>query len=152
MDSFHLLLFLQSRITIERTFGQIVNRWGVLWQPMRFSLPRVSSIVQAILRLHNFGINFDLRNGRQFKFRGHWSVPVKFKTATEHDPLGEALDDERFIPAQVAADEVAREECADRHLTLAQYGHSATREAIRLLIGADASQCRPATRRGPASK
>ena len=50
----------QVRITIERTFGIFVQRWGIFWQPLKFSLSNCIKIVHACCRLHNFCINRNL--------------------------------------------------------------------------------------------
>lgn len=50
----------QVRITIERTFGIFVQRWGIFWQPLKYSLPNCIKIVHACCRLHNFCINRNL--------------------------------------------------------------------------------------------
>ena len=47
----------QVRITIERTFGIFIQRWGIFWKPLKFSLPNCIKIVHACCRLHNFCIN-----------------------------------------------------------------------------------------------
>jgi DDE superfamily endonuclease len=47
----------QARITIERAFGMLVARWGILWRSMSCSLVHSLWVVQAVLRLHNFAIN-----------------------------------------------------------------------------------------------
>jgi hypothetical protein len=93
---------------------------------------------QTVLRLHNFGINWGLAHGRTFLFRGMpmtWMVPVTLGRCSLADPAGEALADDRFVPNNdpdhVIAREVAREECAMRECSLADYGQSGVREAIR---------------------
>jgi hypothetical protein len=47
------------RITIECAFGMLVHRWGILCKPMSTKLPisKVTSIVRALCRLHNFCID-----------------------------------------------------------------------------------------------
>lgn len=50
----------QVRITIERTFGIFVQRWGIFWQPLKFNLSNCVRIVHACCRLHNFCINRNL--------------------------------------------------------------------------------------------
>ena len=52
-DSFN---FYQSqlRITIERAFGVLVCRWGILWKPLRVKLASMPVVVRACLHLHNF--------------------------------------------------------------------------------------------------
>jgi hypothetical protein len=46
----------QIRITIERTFGIFVARWGILWKSLEYPLEQTVAIVQACCRLHNFAI------------------------------------------------------------------------------------------------
>ena len=54
-DSFN---FYQSqlRITIERAFGVLVSRWGILWKPLRMKLDTMPATVRACIHLHNFCI------------------------------------------------------------------------------------------------
>lgn len=47
----------QVRIRIECTFGIFVRRWGILWKPLRFDVPKCAAVVQACCRLHNFCID-----------------------------------------------------------------------------------------------
>ena len=42
-----------QRIHIERAFGMLVARWGVLWRPMRCTLERATHIVRACMVLNN---------------------------------------------------------------------------------------------------
>ncbi len=62
-------------------------------------------------------------------------VPVTLGRCSPADPAGEALADDRFVPNNdpdhVLAREVPREECVMRECTLADYGESGVREAIR---------------------
>jgi hypothetical protein len=48
----------QIRITIERAFGILVHRWGILRRPMSMSIRKVPAIVICLMRLHNFCINY----------------------------------------------------------------------------------------------
>ena len=41
------------RTTIERCFGILVRRWGILWRPLRFSVRRNNALLLALCRLHN---------------------------------------------------------------------------------------------------
>lgn len=52
-DSFNFYLS-QIRITIERVFGMIVKRWGILWKPLRFGLSFAVEVVHACMRLHSY--------------------------------------------------------------------------------------------------
>lgn len=42
-----------QRITIERAFGILVRRWGILWRPISYSLTKVPKIIRVCAMLHN---------------------------------------------------------------------------------------------------
>jgi len=42
-----------KRITIERVLGMIVRHFGMLWQPIEYSLVKVPTIFRAMCKLHN---------------------------------------------------------------------------------------------------
>ena len=44
----------QLRITIERTFGIFIRRWGIFWRALDYELCFICEIIQACCRLHNF--------------------------------------------------------------------------------------------------
>ncbi|CAM9349997.1 unnamed protein product [Phaeothamnion confervicola] len=44
----------QLRITVERTFGLLVGRWGILWSLLRLDLCNVPRVLSALPLLHNF--------------------------------------------------------------------------------------------------
>jgi hypothetical protein len=46
----------QVRITIERAFGLLVQRFGILWSPIKYEINFTAEIVHACCRLHNFCI------------------------------------------------------------------------------------------------
>jgi DDE superfamily endonuclease len=52
-DSFN---FFQSSLCVhvEQAFGIFVKRFGILWRPLEFDLPRASRIVYACALLHNY--------------------------------------------------------------------------------------------------
>lgn len=52
MLSFNNILSSQ-RITIERAFGILVRRWGILWKPITYRLDKVATIVRVCAMLHN---------------------------------------------------------------------------------------------------
>ena len=64
MRSFNHTLSSQ-RITIERAFGQLVRRWGILWGPNSARLSKVSLMVQCCAKLHNICVERWLINGRR---------------------------------------------------------------------------------------
>ena len=52
----------QLRITIERAFGILVHRWGILRRPLSMSILKVPAIVTCLMRLHNLCIDYDSRH------------------------------------------------------------------------------------------
>ena len=46
----------QVRITIERAFGILVHRWGILRRPLSISILKVPPLVMCLMKLHNFCI------------------------------------------------------------------------------------------------
>lgn len=54
-DAYNFYL-LQLRITIERAFGVLVHRWVILRAPLVVPLPKVTALVESLIRLHNFCI------------------------------------------------------------------------------------------------
>ena len=56
-----------QRITIERAFGILVRRWGILWKPISYSLCRVAKIARVCAMLHNICVDrWLLKNPRLF--------------------------------------------------------------------------------------
>ena len=52
----------QLRVTIECSFGVLVNRWSLLRRPLCFKLERIGPLVMCLCRLHNYCIKCRLRN------------------------------------------------------------------------------------------
>lgn len=57
-DSFNFHLSGGNRNVIERAFGLLTKRWGILWRKLDFRLHRVPQIVLACASIHNFLIDF----------------------------------------------------------------------------------------------
>ena len=51
----------KNRIFVECAFGEIDRRWGILWRPLEGSLTRKTSIIDAALKLHNFIVDFRMK-------------------------------------------------------------------------------------------
>ena len=53
----------QLRINIECSFGMLVNRWGMLRQPMpqRYTIKKITSMVHCLCRLHNFLVDVNIQ-------------------------------------------------------------------------------------------
>jgi hypothetical protein len=52
------------RVTIERAFGQLVRRFGILWKPIEFDVSNIPLLVTTCAILHNICINRWLLNGK----------------------------------------------------------------------------------------
>lgn len=59
-----------QRITIERAFGILVRRWGILWRPILFALHRVATIVKVCAKLHNVCVDRWVQRGRPMNRKG----------------------------------------------------------------------------------
>jgi len=55
-DAFNFFLS-QVRQTIERSFGILNARWGVLWRALRVTLADCGNLLGALMKLHNFIID-----------------------------------------------------------------------------------------------
>jgi hypothetical protein len=44
----------RMRQNVERAFGLLVARFGVLWRPLRCEFERIPGLLNALCRLHNF--------------------------------------------------------------------------------------------------
>lgn len=53
-DAFNYYLSRGCHNIIERLFGQVHQRFGILWRPILFPLRKVPIIVMAVFQLHNF--------------------------------------------------------------------------------------------------
>ena len=92
MRSFNHTLSSQ-RITIERAFGQLVRRWGILWCANSSRLKNVSLMVQCCAKLHNVCVDRWLIEGR----RGGIDVTTQLEIVPEQmnmDDLYRPDDDE----------------------------------------------------------
>ena len=50
------------RIHIERAFGQLVRRWGILWRALEMRLTAAITIIECCARLHNLCVDSWLRD------------------------------------------------------------------------------------------
>ena len=55
-DSFNFHLS-QLRVKVEQSFGILVQRWRILWRPLRVAFDRRPKLIRALLHLHNFFID-----------------------------------------------------------------------------------------------
>jgi transposase len=52
-DAFNFMLS-QQRQAVERTFGILQSRWGILWRPLRIKFDNLSLLLHTLCRLHNY--------------------------------------------------------------------------------------------------
>jgi hypothetical protein len=52
-DAFNFMLS-QQRQAVERTFGILYSRWGILWRPLRVKFDNLSLLLHTLCRLHNY--------------------------------------------------------------------------------------------------
>jgi hypothetical protein len=52
-DAFNFKLS-QQRQAVERTFGLLYSRWGILWRPLRVKFDNLALILHTLCRLHNY--------------------------------------------------------------------------------------------------
>ena len=57
------------RMAVECAFGEIVRRWGILWQPLEMKFNRRARFVGACIKLHNFCVDrrLELEEGTIFE-------------------------------------------------------------------------------------
>jgi hypothetical protein len=87
-----------QRITIERAFGQLVRRWGILWKAIEFGLDKVPVIVIVAAKLHNICVDRWIKRGKtQMEIPDHmqleWSDPddLEIKTRLNNEFLGDSV-------------------------------------------------------------
>ena len=50
-DSFNFYLS-QLRVKVEQSFGILVQRWGILWRPLRVAFDGRPKLIRALFHLH----------------------------------------------------------------------------------------------------
>lgn len=85
-----------QRITIERAFGILVRRWGILWRPISYSLSKSAKIARVCAMLHNVCVDRWLLNNRSGYEGGHEREHLKLSDVPDQvgvdDPM--PADDE----------------------------------------------------------
>ena len=81
----------QLKITIERAFGVLVHRWGILRAPLIIPLAKVGPLVETLIRLHNFCIDqnelsvFDVPKSNNDNVAGNVAVSQLFGNASDSE-------------------------------------------------------------------
>jgi hypothetical protein len=92
-DAFNYLLSNGSRNGVERAFGHLYARWGILWRPIQFKFEKIPKIVMACCRLHNFLIDIrDLEKPILGSGLGYFGSRVNRRGDSEQlrQPLGQS--------------------------------------------------------------
>ena len=91
------------RIYVECAFGEMYKRWGILWRPLAFRLQHNMKIIDSVLRLHNYIIQYEMDND--------------IRTFDRNDDMFINMEMSRFFSANIdnfvgifTDDEVANEE------------------------------------------
>jgi hypothetical protein len=88
-DAFNYYFSGGKRNVIERVFGVMYQRWGILWRPLLYKLQIIPFIMYTICRLHNFLIDVkdmeelpSLGSGMgYFGSQGNHGLPEQERTA-----------------------------------------------------------------------
>jgi hypothetical protein len=105
-----------QRITIERAFGILVRRWGILWRPIAFSLCKVAKIVRVCAMVHNICVDRWIINNPSRFGRGlqHWpEAPSQWGTddlSPADDEIIERLHNNYVTARARSADSFARDQ------------------------------------------
>ena len=71
-DAFNYFLSLQRQV-IERAFGILIQRWGLLWRPLRISYSHRGLAVRVACKLHNICIDQGTLISPEYMCSGHGS-------------------------------------------------------------------------------
>lgn len=87
--------FLQSskRVIIERAFGLLVKRWGILWRPIEVLFARRIPLITACMKLHNFCVDHRVPEPAFREAAGRCEVqPDEWRTPPRVNENGGPLD------------------------------------------------------------
>jgi DDE superfamily endonuclease len=84
-----------QRITIERAFGQLIRRWGILWCSNSSRLKNVSVMVLVCAKLHNLCVDRWMINGRRGTLTGNSDL-------VEEIPMHDGIENNRPTDEEVA--------------------------------------------------
>ena len=126
-----------NRMPIECAFGILLQRWGVLWRPLRCRFDRRAKLIGACIRLHNLCV--DERIAEETRFSGGYGEvqPGRWEEAPLFDKEGRPVD---RLDIEVGDGDMRR--VRDRRRT-----KNETREKLVELVARSGLK-RPALRRG----
>ena len=101
----------QLRITIERAFGLLVHRWGILRKPILFSTHKIPSLIMCLLKLHNFLI--------REKCKISPKPTARDASFQQNNPVRYQLDDEEVV----VDDQLVQFDALGRPVSILNGGH-----------------------------
>ena len=109
-----------QRITIERAFGILVRRWGILWRPITYALAKVPKISRVCAMLHNICVDRWLKKHPRIHFT---SGELDYPDVLEHYDLDDMSPSDKevidrlhnsYVPyRQRAADNSVKDKLSD---------------------------------------
>ena len=109
-----------QRITIERAFGILIRRWGILWRPITYSLEKVPKIIRVCGMLHNICIDRWVIENPVVKFSANgervWPNPEEHDNVHDASPEDDEII-ERLHNNYVDAKRVSTDNSIKRKLT-----------------------------------
>ena len=131
----------QIRITVERAFGILVHRWGILRRPLTFSILKVPAFLTCLIRLHNFCIeNGESRHtpGQQRKDeRNIRRMAARLRTSDKKTRQSAVFLDENGIPSALVGSGHHFRDCGGRRPILDRGKITPMRRMIKKVEDAD---------------
>lgn len=131
----------QIRITVERAFGILVHRWGILRRALSFSIQKVPAFVTCLIRLHNFCIdNGDSRRtpGQQRKDeRNIRRMASRLRLSDKKTRQSAVFLDDNGIPTALVGSGHHFRDCGGRRPTLNRGRITPMRQMIQQVEDAD---------------
>jgi hypothetical protein len=99
-DTFNYFLSLNRQV-VERAFGILVGRWGILGRPLRFATDKITLLLRVLCKLHNICINAFVQKSSSYSAASgdiHWlrsTTPTdSCMTVTYTDGTGQIVVEE----------------------------------------------------------
>ena len=80
-----------NRVCIERAFGVLIKRFPILWRPLCVRFDRITPLIAAILRMHNFCIDTSVPDEHVSSRTFHEVQPTRYLRSPYFDKAGRPL-------------------------------------------------------------
>ena len=81
-----------NRVCIERAFGVLIKRFPILWRPLCVRFDRITPLIAAMLRVHNFCIDHNVPEEHVSSREFHEVQPTRYMRSPYFDKVGRPLD------------------------------------------------------------